>query len=86
MRKQLITGLTIHRLTDRRNSDVTYKLNVSSSYNDIRLQNKSWARMVTSRKRISKHMLKKLPVHAIIDDNDGMKTLLLERKLPMIRI
>ena len=50
-----------------------HKLNVSSSYNDIRLQNKSWARMVTSRKRISKHMLKKLPVHAIIDDNDGMK-------------
>ena len=49
-----------------------HRLNVCSSCNGIRLQNKSWARMVASRKRISKNILKKLSVHATID-NKGMQ-------------
>ena len=73
-RKQLITGFKIHCLTGRKDViQMLHKLNVCSSYNDIRLQNKSWARMVASRNRISKHMLKKLPVHATIDNTDGMQ-------------
>ena len=65
--KQLIAGLTIHRLTGRKDViQMLHKLNVSSSYNDIRLQNKLWAWMVASRKRIiSKHMLKKFSVHIL---------------------
>ena len=50
-----------------------HKLNVYSSYNDIRLQNKSCARMVASKMRISKRMLRKLPMHTKIDNNDGMQ-------------
>ena len=56
--KQLIIGLTIHHLTGRKDViEMLHKLNVCSSNNDIRLQNKLWAKMVASRKRISKHML-----------------------------
>ena len=72
--KQLITGLIIHRLIGRKDVvQMLHKLNICSSYNDIRLQNKSWARMVASRKCIGKHMLKKLPVQATIDNNGGMQ-------------
>ena len=72
--KQLITGLKIHRLTGRKDViQMLHKLNVYSSYSDIRLQIKSWAGMVANRKGICKHMLKKLPVHATIVNNDGMQ-------------
>ena len=78
--KQLITGLTIHRLTGRKDViQMLHKLNVCSWYNNIRLQNKSWATMVVSRKRISKSMLKKLPLHAMIDNNDDMQGTLTEK-------
>ena len=43
--KQLITDLIIHLLTGRKNViRMLHKLNVYLSYNDVRLQNKSWAR------------------------------------------
>ena len=72
--KQLITALTIYRLLGRKGvTEMLHKLNVCSSYNYIRLQNKSWAWMVASRKCISKHILKKLSVHATIDNNDDMQ-------------
>ena len=72
--KQNITGLTIHRLIGRKGViQMLCKLNICSSHKDIRLQNKSWTRMVASRKCISKHMLKKLPVQATIDNNGGMQ-------------
>ena len=72
--KQLITGLTVHRLTGRKDViQMLHKLNTCASYNDIRLQNKSWARMVSASKRISNHMIKKVPVHATIDNNDGVQ-------------
>ena len=47
--KQLITCFKIHHLTGRKDAILMlHKLNVCPAYNDIRLQNKSWARMVAS--------------------------------------
>ena len=49
------------------------KLNSCSSYNKIGLQNKSWVCMATSSKPMSNHMCKGIPVHAAIDNNDGVQ-------------
>ena len=49
------------------------KLIFCSSYDEIGLQNKSWACIVASSKRMSNHMCKGIPVHATINNNDGVQ-------------
>ena len=49
------------------------KLIFCSSYDEIGLQNKSWACIVASSKRMSNHMCKGIPVHATINNNDEVQ-------------
>ena len=48
------------------------KLNSYSSYNEIGLLNKSWICMVTFSNCMN-HICKGIPVHATIDNNDGVQ-------------
>ena len=74
MQKHLLTRLTIHRLAGRKEiMQMLNKLNSCSSYNEIGLQGKSWCCMVASSKRMSNKMCKGIPVHATIDNNDGVQ-------------
>ena len=70
--KHLFTGVTIHKLTGRKEVvQMLSKLNFCLSYNKLGLQNKPWACMVGTSKHISNHMCKGIPVHTTIDNNDG---------------
>ena len=72
--KHLLTGLAIHTLTGKREVvQMLNKLNSCRSYTEIGPQNKSWACIVVSSKRMGNHMRKGLPVQATIDNNDGVQ-------------
>ena len=72
--KHLLTGLVIHKLTGRKEVlQLLSKLNSCLSYNKIGLQNKFWACMVAPSKRMSNRKCKGIPVHAAIDNNDGVQ-------------
>ena len=72
--KHLLTGLTSHKLTGRKEVvQMLNKLNSCSSCNEIGLQNRSWACMVPYSKHMTNHMCKGIPVHATIDNNDGVQ-------------
>ena len=72
--KHPLTGLKIHRLAGRKEVvQMLSKLIFCLSYDEIRLQNKSWACIVASSKRMSNHMCKGIPVHATINNNDGVQ-------------
>ena len=46
--KQAVAGLTVHRLTSSKEVLSIYKLNNTSSYSTVRLQNIAWARMISA--------------------------------------
>ena len=65
--KQEILGLVIHRNTgSRRVIAYLHKSNHAISYNDIRIQNQAWARMVTGRKSQISHLRKGVVTHSTI--------------------
>ena len=70
--KQVVTGLTLHRMTGSK-SVVTMmnKMGNCLSYNDIRVQNQAWARMVSSKTSVARNLAKGIATHATIDNNDG---------------
>ena len=68
--KQAVAGLTVHRLTSSKEVLSIYKLNSTSSYSNVRLQNITWARMISANIRKSKMMAKGIVTHATIDSND----------------
>ena len=70
--KQVVTGLTLHRMTGSK-SVVTMmnKMGNCLSYNDIRVQNQAWARMVSSNTSVARNLAKGIATHATIDNNDG---------------
>ena len=70
--KQTVAGLTVHRLTSSKEVlSILHKLNNTISYNNVRLQNIAWARMISADTRKSKMMAKGIATHATIDNNDG---------------
>eukprot|EP00794_Sanderia_malayensis_P001897 gene1897-2154_t len=70
--KQTVAGMTIHRLTANKEVvSMLHKLNNTISYHEIRMQNKAWSRMVSGTGRKSISMMKGIPTHATIDNNDG---------------
>ena len=72
--KQVLTGMTIHRLTGRKEVSVLlHKMNNAISYNEIRIQNKAWVHMLASVPEISKYMMKHTSTHVTIDNNDGQE-------------
>ena len=72
--KQLITCFKIHHLTGRKDAFlILHKLNVCPSYNDIRLQNKSWAGMVASESVLANTCWKSFQYTQRLIINDGMQ-------------
>ena len=70
--KQVITGLTLHRMTGSKDIvRMMKKMGNCLSYNDIRIQNQAWARMMSSNTCISTNLAKGIATHATIDNNDG---------------
>ena len=66
--------MTVHRLTGRKEISLfLHKMINTISYNDGRLQNKFWFNMLMSKPQISKRMVKHLPTHVTIDNNDRHK-------------
>ena len=56
-KKQLVTGLKIHRLTGRKNViQMLHKMNSTASYADIIQQNKIWAEIAVSSKAVTKNL------------------------------
>ena len=64
--KQVITGLTLHRMTGSK--DV---VRMMSKMGNIRTKNQAWARMVSSNTCISTNLAKGIATHTTIDNNDG---------------
>ena len=70
--KQVLSGMTVHRLTSSKQSVVMlHKMDSCISYNDILEQNRAWALMVSGSSGISKEMVKGTATHATTDNNDG---------------
>ena len=70
--KQVVSGLTLHRFTcSKRSTVMLHKMGNCISYNDIRMQNQAWARMVSANSQISHNMANGIETHATIDNNDG---------------
>ena len=70
--KQIVLGLVLHRLTaSKEGINMLHKTNHVISYNDIRLQNKSWARMVSSNPLHFPRFRKGITTHSTVDNNDG---------------
>ena len=70
--KQIVSGITLHKITGSKDVAVMMnKLGNCISYNDIRIQNQAWARMVSSSVTISKQLAKGIATHATIDNIDG---------------
>ena len=69
--KQIMLGLTLHRITGRKDVAIMMnKLGNCISYN-IRAQNQAWAKMVSSSVTVSKQLAKRIATHTTIDNNDG---------------
>ena len=66
--KQVVSGLTLHRFTSM---VMLHKMGNCVSYNDIRMQNQVWVRMVSANSQIFHNMAKGIETHATIDNNDG---------------
>ena len=63
--------MTVHRLTGRKEISLTlHKMINTISCNDGRLQNKFWFNILMLKPQISKRMVKHLPTHVTIDNND----------------
>eukprot|EP00794_Sanderia_malayensis_P003929 gene3929-4479_t len=70
--KQTMLGIMLHRLTDSKEvTNTLHKCNHTLSYNDVRMQNISWSRMLMSKKSILSNMRKGVVTHTTIDNNDG---------------
>lgn len=70
--KQAILGLVLHRITGSKESiGYLHKLNHTISYNDIRLHNISWARMVCSKPFLPAGLRKGVVTHSTIDNIDA---------------
>ena len=70
--KQVLMGMTIHRITGSKEvANYLNKGNHAISYNDIRMQNKAWEKMVMSGINIKSDIKTGLPTHSSIDNNDG---------------
>eukprot|EP00795_Rhopilema_esculentum_P000574 gene574-10262_t len=70
--KQAILGLVLHRITGSKESiNYLHKLNHIVSYNDIRLQNMAWSRMVMSKKAVTAGLRKGVVTHSTIDNIDA---------------
>ena len=70
--KQNMLGLTLHRLTGSKEViDILHKCNHTVSYNDVRMQNLSWSRMLMTKQSILSNLRKGVVTHTTIDNNDG---------------
>ena len=70
--KQAVMGLVIHRMTGSKEvSNMLHKCNHAISYQDIRMQNMAWSRMVSLRKLLLSSMRKGVTTHSTLDNNDG---------------
>eukprot|EP00794_Sanderia_malayensis_P013459 gene13459-14844_t len=70
--KQAVMGLVIHRMTGSKEvANMLHKCNHAISYQDIRTQNMSWSRMISSRQLLLSNMRKGVSMHSTLDNNDG---------------
>ena len=64
--------MVLHRLTGSKEViNYLHKCNHAISYNDIRIQNQAWARMVAAKGTQFPHLRKGVVTHSTIDNNDG---------------
>ena len=71
-RKQTVAGMTIQHTTGSKEVlSLLHKLNNTISYNDVRMQNRAWEKMVSVDGPKIIVDGKKIPTHAMIDNNDG---------------
>ena len=69
--KQTVAAMTVHRLTSSKEViTVLHKVNNTISYNEVRIQNMAWARLVAADRRKTALMAKGIPTHATIYNND----------------
>eukprot|EP00794_Sanderia_malayensis_P016277 gene16277-17916_t len=70
--KQAIMGLVLHRLTGNKEViNTLHKCNHVMSYNNIRMQNQAWSRMVFPQKSSIPSFRRGVVTHSTIDNNDG---------------
>ena len=70
--KQAVMGLVIHRMTGSKEvANMLHKCNHVISYQDIRVQNLAWSRMVSSRQSQLSNLRKGVCTHSTLDNNDG---------------
>ena len=70
--KQVLFGMTIHRLTGSKVViNYLHRGNHSISYKNIRIQNLAWEKMAISETASASVIKRGLPLHSGIDNNDG---------------
>ncbi len=71
--KQVVLGQTVHRTTGSKETVMNlHRLGHSVSYNEVLNQNNQWAKLVPINPvGFAKGLVKDLPVHSSIDNNDG---------------